>query len=620
MTDRNLHFLYDKIDRAVGSVINFDNAFKEDSTSIADAYVVEKVTPPGFSSSPPALTPVYDKFMKVRFKVEHACTGAAATLELLGISGGPKSIKNKDGNDPLPSDMPLNSIVDLIYDGGIPGNFVIERTLLSPCEIIYSVDDLPTPDSGEHILEAKEYLFMPGVEITDSLNVDAGPTLRGFYGQVCINKTTAGAMFTATTLGGGDSYYLNLFDLVVTSVDGAQDAIGNIFDIDGTSDGYIIARDFDVWDCKEVGIIKSVGVYMDVGALIGYENDGITFEDCGEVVFLMFWLFGANIGGETPVGATFKGSIATIDIRSNSSFPDDIPANEYSFNFDPNGTFDRITINGNTFLPLSRFFAPDSLDWTSPQVYAYNNTEMPDSTVKALLSISGNASATTTITSTGDPEPIVALWQDGDIEERMVFQDAFSVNASADTIDTLFEHGLSVDDPVTFFVFSGGTLPGGLSAEGKQYYVQSVPTTLTFTLKETLTGGIVDITTATGSGNFFYRHTTGDSSTGWAVYTGLEGVSVRIGGWVSAKRVAGETDLINFSAYIMKTGKLSPTPIEHTSGGVSRISDTVTTSSVLETIMKLSEDEGVLIYIQSLTGSPDLNLIASDAIITIAKS
>lgn len=67
-----------------------------------------------------------------------------------------------------------------------------------------------------------------------------------------------------------------------------------------------------------------------------------------------------------------------------------------------------------------------------------------------------------------------------------------AVNVSANTIDTGGDHYLSVGDGVTFT--STGSLPAPLVA-ATEYFIQSVPTSTTFTLSATLGGGVLDITT-----------------------------------------------------------------------------------------------------------------------------
>ncbi|MGE4102878.1 MAG: glycosyl hydrolase family 28-related protein [Pirellulales bacterium] len=73
-----------------------------------------------------------------------------------------------------------------------------------------------------------------------------------------------------------------------------------------------------------------------------------------------------------------------------------------------------------------------------------------------------------------------------------------AMTAATDDTITVSTHGLSVGDLV-FFTNSGGALPGGLTA-GTPYYVKSTPTTDTFTVSTSWSGGTVVDITSTGSG------------------------------------------------------------------------------------------------------------------------
>jgi hypothetical protein len=74
---------------------------------------------------------------------------------------------------------------------------------------------------------------------------------------------------------------------------------------------------------------------------------------------------------------------------------------------------------------------------------------------------------------------------------------SFSAAASSETFTTTTPHGLAVNDLV-HFEGPAASLPGGI-VSGKGYYVESVPTSSKFTIKETYTGGVFNIT-SDGSG------------------------------------------------------------------------------------------------------------------------
>ena len=90
----------------------------------------------------------------------------------------------------------------------------------------------------------------------------------------------------------------------------------------------------------------------------------------------------------------------------------------------------------------------------------------------------------------------------------------WTADSATDVLSCSADHGLAVNDPVSFGAGTGA-LPTGLSAEPEFYYVVSTPTSKTLTVSLTKSGSTVDITA--------------DGTAGWTVRRArLTGVSVPI--------------------------------------------------------------------------------------------
>lgn len=663
--DRDLSFLYDRIDRAIGDVINFDAEYKETVGSVANAYIIEKVNPNGFSPLPLSTT-AYTKHLKVSFRVEHPCTGAAATLKVNSITATPyPAIKTKDGNNPAPSDMPLNSIVDLIYDGTVaPGNFVIERTtLISANNVVYvnSIDDLPEESGGKRILAAYTVYDFQSIPITlNDAEIHFEEGARIINGLITTNQsfhfTEDGSAreirdtkITYTGTGTGTEAFFNsdggdsgnsIIRLLRVSIH-CQHTSGTMrfFKLASSDPTGIVILDQVAMLHETPGTASLVGgSFTGLGVLIRncrlyHYDDGFQFSNNlpGFIISKLEAAFGLNAADSVIVDVS--GTQGTITIQGVGTKPQ---ANERVFYFDP--SIDWATAAGSlnvALCPISlasggQVFKTGSSDQTNINASFVGNTNIADSTIKARLSITNNtgetdiaANDTLTPIFNDNSSETYTFFQDGSIEERMVFQDRCTFSDSTDFVSSVsdegtpsaFDHGLNNGDEVKFYTFNG-TLPTNISATTTYFVINKTANTFQISLTE---GGAAVDFGSDGSGVLYYRHVTGNSLLGCVIYTGLEAIAVKISGWVSAKRTAAETNLINFSTYIMKSDTAG-TVTSHTAGGVSRISNTVTTASVLETVMSLSTNEGVLIYIQTKTGATgDLDLIASDAVITMTK-
>lgn len=75
---------------------------------------------------------------------------------------------------------------------------------------------------------------------------------------------------------------------------------------------------------------------------------------------------------------------------------------------------------------------------------------------------------------------------------------SWTTSPAADTLQTTVAHGYAVNDPISM---TGGSPPAPLVAD-KIYYVQSVPTTVTFTVSLTPGGAAIDITGGTAPANY----------------------------------------------------------------------------------------------------------------------
>lgn len=283
--------------------------------------------------------------------------------------------------------------------------------------------------------------------------------------------------------------------------------------------------------------------------------------------------------------------------------------NEAIFYFDPE--VETANLDGILLDRIQQFeaaqgvvFDTGSLTQEDIKVKAVGSQIIPDSTVKASISISDNTS-TTTISAVDTPTAINALWNEIDVPELLEFQDNCTFTGSTDTITTTFNHGLTSGDQIEF-VEDGG-LPTGLLEDTTYYVINETATTFQVSLTEG--GSAVDFT-GNGTAPNYYRHTDGVSSTGWVIYTGLVDVALAIEGWVTMTK-SGTTRKAGL--VIMKTD-VSFTETVAFRGSTATVSAGESQSSVSSGIVSLCTDEGFKVFIENREN--DADLIVEDARLT----
>ena len=154
------------------------------------------------------------------------------------------------------------------------------------------------------------------------------------------------------------------------------------------------------------------------------------------------------------------------------------------------------------------------------------NLGIQDSTSLAKVSFETN-SAATTINVAGTLEPIAVNvdYSISSIIERFLAQDVCTLDGSLDTVNTTFNHGLSLNDRIFLNVYAGSTLPVELS-EDVEYYVVNV-NAQDFQLSLTESGSPIDFT-GNGAGTIYYRHSSGVSRSGQLIYIGNEDIKALI--------------------------------------------------------------------------------------------
>jgi hypothetical protein len=305
---------------------------------------------------------------------------------------------------------------------------------------------------------------------------------------------------------------------------------------------------------------------------------------------------------QNNIFADLSGTILSTSLKGINIYPL-IPVSDRVnlFNIAPTSISATInTINGlhGTYNKIPSIFAEGSKDQTDIYWEMFNNSGIPNSTAKAKLDITNNT-LTTTISTISTPTPINTIWTDGKIEERFVFQDSVLFYSTGDSIQTTYVHGLADSNIISLHTYTG-TLPAGLSA-GVNYYVVK-PEATSFQISLTPGGDPVDCT-SNGDGTNYFRHTSGTSQSGWAIYKGLEETAIGVNGWVTITSTTG-TD-VDARATVMKSSITGEITILQ-QGSFVTINSAKALSSSFSTIAQLETDEGLIIYIGNYDGTQDL--------------
>jgi len=210
--------------------------------------------------------------------------------------------------------------------------------------------------------------------------------------------------------------------------------------------------------------------------------------------------------------------------------------------------------------------------------------------------------------------PINATWSDGTTEERLCFQDFCTFDNTTNTItsvnnvlsDAPFNH-LMNDGDIIFLVEDGG-LPAELVDKQNYFIVNKTDTTFQLSLTS---GGSVVAFTDDGTPDNYYCHETGVSPSGWVIYIGIQDVSLIVNGWASIAKTGSAQ---NASLQLIKT---STTFVETNGarGSNVTVSNTTAQSSQISDLVNLSRFEGIRIFLEGRTASPD-DMTVTDADMT----
>lgn len=271
-----------------------------------------------------------------------------------------------------------------------------------------------------------------------------------------------------------------------------------------------------------------------------------------------------------------------------------------------------IIINNTIFdKSLGTIFAANSIRQDYVNATFSGNLGIKNSTSSAKLDFVSN-SAVTTITVTDQDEAInTNVLYNLSVLERFLIQDICTFDNTTDTVNTTFNHGLSLNDRVFLNAYAGSSLPAELD-ETTEYFVVN-PTATSFQLSLTESGSAIDFTDD-GSGTLYYRHNTGVSLSGEIIYIGNENIGLKIAGWVALTSTTGT--VINMGSSIMKIA-LDGTITQDQTGSRISADNTDTQSSIDTDLIELASGEGVVIYIKNQTNV--VNIIAEDFLITLTK-
>jgi hypothetical protein len=254
----------------------------------------------------------------------------------------------------------------------------------------------------------------------------------------------------------------------------------------------------------------------------------------------------------------------------------------------------------------------------------YNIQNCPpveDSTIVGTLHFDGNT-AVTTMTGPGVPTSISAVWADGDIEQRVCFSDKVTFDNTTNTctsvdgaIDatggTAFNHGLSNGAEIAFLSNAG--IPSEITNK-IIYYVGDVTATTFRAYEDELLTTLVTFSTD-GTEPNYYCQRSASSASGWSIYTGDGDAPIGLNGWVSIEKNSGGS--AELRTVIMKTDA-SYNVTRLANGSKFEGKNGITGASQVSIIDRFAQFEGIIIYIENVTGSADN--VVTDARITHSKA
>jgi len=442
------------------------------------------------------------------------------------------------------------------------------------------------PASGYLILQNGFLIYSgTGAAIRWAATGQQTKTLYNFGIQA---TNAAGEIFDCTASGAGLGAALVVRDSGTTDFDGVNHGAYALGTISGIYPVFMTTR----WQEMKDGIIMND---LPFGAVI--DATSMSFESGVTGKRLL------TFGGTTTLSVTMSGTQLIIDTDQKGVKFDDSTI----FTTGVSWVNSKPLFQGTA--TASDLIDSNSFDQTTNKFGIYNIGNTPNSTVKGKLSIADNASVTT-ISTIDTPTAINALWRNGSVEERITFQDTCTCANATDIITSgLSAHGLENGDRVMFYVFSGGTMPTGLDATINYYVVNKTATT--FQVSLTSGGSAVDFTT--DGATVYYRHTEGNNA-GWLVYTGVNDASLKVDGWVYMLSAGAGSD---YRGNVMKTDTTDGAATLWENGSKVNCSTTWGYGSQLPTIINLSTNEGVKIYIENKTGTDNATVV--DASVSLTK-
>jgi hypothetical protein len=349
-------------------------------------------------------------------------------------------------------------------------------------------------------------------------------------------------------------------------------------------------------------------------------DDGITL--LNSFVVLSIDRLG-NFGSTTDfIGLDVSGASFQVFELSNIIFSNPntsaigIKASRNSANIAPNVV---ATIRDCEF--LGGITPTDGVEYTDV-VFRYsvmNSTPLPDTTVRLKSDFEGST-AVTTMSGAGVPTPINALWTPA-VTEQLCFSDKLTFDNTTNTctsVDgiitaaggTAFNHGLSNGAQIE--LVENGGLPAELS-DGEVYYAGNVTAT-TFQLYEDEALTTLVTFTDDGTEPNYYCHENGNSSSGWVLFLSETPSTILLGGWVTIEKSAGSDSPVR--TVIMETDT-NYTVTRRANGSTISARNNVPGSSQIAGLKFFSRREGVIIYVENVSGSVDNEV--TDASISYTK-
>ncbi|MCK5602311.1 hypothetical protein KAR91_10590 [Candidatus Pacearchaeota archaeon] len=460
---------------------------------------------------------------------------------------------------------------------------------------INTIDDFPAPVSNKITLESKQYIITTTIVSPYEFIIPTG----GYVVFESINMFQNVLVYSGTDVmfTGVDVIFFSLQKILISA------PLGTIFDLDGDPAGNMYFAQMGFADVVSMGTIKNTSFYQHI-SLVLIAGEGYTFENMTALAITTS-NFIAWRNEVDAVMLTIEGTNGNIEFNDMFYSPG---ANETIFDIKQTSTTTSGLIAASAAAQGSNIFTVDGKDQTDLSWAVLANSGMPSSTAKAKMKVVDNTEQTV-ISTISVPVRINALWSDGSIEERFVFQDECTFDNTTNLI-TFADHGMSDDDRINFHTYTG-TLPAELDSSTKYYVVNITTDTFQVSLTE---GGAVVAFTDDGTGTNYYRHVTGNTF-GWVIYTGLDITSIEVAGFISVQN-ADATD-VQIRTYLYESD-VDGNITEQDRGGLIFADNTKPASSPIQDIDDIVTGEGFLFYISNNTSTD--NLVITDAKITFNKA